>query len=290
MAYHVGRILKQYFDCEVLSIGSPPSDSLFSYVEPYPTIEEGQFLREVTPDDLLICNPSFSARLFGLNLPCRKLSYIQGVRTYAILDVFYDHYVFVSEWVRRFVTSNYGIDAKIIPAFVHLEKFYIQNNWAQRKTVFVLSERKHESLVFVRLREVFFKMYPGVDLPCEVIPVLPQAELADQFRQNRYYLSLDTMEGFGLPMLEAMACGCAVAGWDSGGCNQYARHGENAMLARYGDFEGLAQHLYFLLTHPAEAELMGQAGALKAQQFSIDHFDSAWTRELSAFLGMAKRV
>lgn len=284
MAYHVGRILHQYFGCEVVGVGERPLNCMFDYPVDLPTVSEADFLQSCGADDLLVCNPSFSAQQFGLRLPCRKLSYIQGIRTFAVLDVFYDHYVFVSEWARSFVSTYYGITGRVIPAFVGANFFAPQPDWQQRKTTFLLSQRKFEEIHFQKLLAVYARKFSATTFPYEVIPILPQPELAERFRGSRYYLSLDTMEGFGLPMLEAMASGCAVAGWDSGGNREYARHGENAMLARYGDYEALADHIHFLLNHDYEARLLGWSGALAAKRFDSAHFDAAWVRELSSVL------
>lgn len=284
MAYHIGRILHQYFGCEVFCIGERFPDSMFDYPVELPTVSEADFLAMCGADDLLVCNPSFSAQQFGLRLPCRKLSYIQNIRTFAVLDVFFDYYVFVSEWTRGFVSTYYDIHGNVIPAFITANFLVEQTDWLQRKPLFLISQRKFDGIHFQKLLEVYAKKFSGNVFPYEVIPILPQPKLAERFRGSRYYLSMDAMEGFGLPMLEAMASGCAVAGWDSGGSREYARHGENSLLARYGDFETLADHIHFLLGNEGEARLLGCAGALAAKRFDVARFDAAWISELSGFL------
>lgn len=285
MAYHVGRILHRYFGCEVYCVGERPADSMFAYPVDFPTVDEQTFLQLCGADDLLLCNPSFSALQFGLRLPCRKLSYIQGIRTFAVLDVCFDHYVFVSEWARKFVADYYGIDGRVIPAFVGDDFLLPAPEWQQRKPVFVTSQRKYEDIQFQKLQAVYAAKYDGANIPCEVLPILPQPALAGRFRDARYYLSLDAMEGFGLPMLEAMASGCAVAGWDSGGNREYAVQGQNALLARYGDFEALAAHIHALLHDEAVAGVLAAAGAVTAKRFDALRFEAAWVAELSHFLG-----
>jgi Glycosyl transferases group 1 len=284
MAYHVGRILHHYFGCEVFCVGERPADTLFDYPINLPAITEAEFLRQCAAEDLLICNPSFSAQQFGLRLPCRKLSYIQGIRTFAVLDVAFDHYVFVSEWARTFVATYYGIQGQVIPAFISNHFFAPKIDGGQRKPIFLMSQRKFEETHFQKLLQVYAAKFSGATFPYEVLPILPQAALAERFRGARYYLSLDAMEGFGLPMLEAMACGCAVAGWDSGGNREYARQGDNALLARYGDYESLANHIRALLGNDDTARFLAGSGALTAKRFDSAHFDLAWVRELSGFL------
>jgi len=284
MAYHLGRILHQYFACDVRCVGERPLNSMFEYAVELQSVSEEEFLASVTADDLLICNPSFSAQQFGLRLPCRKLSYIQGIRTFAILDVSFDHYVFVSEWARDFVSTYYGISGNVIPAFIG-DRFYSpQPDWSERRSVFLLSQRKFEDVQFKKLLQVYASKFSGNVFPYEVIPILPQHQLAEHFRAARFYLSLDAMEGFGLPMLEAMASGCAVAGWDSGGNREYAHHAGDSMLARYGDFDTLADHIHLLLENEAEAKRLSYEGTLTGRRFDMERFDKGWVKELADFL------
>jgi glycosyltransferase involved in cell wall biosynthesis len=286
MAYHIGRVMHEAYGLEVACVGSPPADGMFTYPIRFPVVDRGRFLSDVGPTDILVCNPSFSDELFGLRLNCRTLSYIQGIRTYTVLDVFFDLYVFVSEAVRRFVGLHYGIEGTVIPAFIRTDIFQPGDqdgggrDWERRRRTCVVLERKLNPLVFETLRRVYQAMHPGESLACEVVPVTSQQDLAERFRGSRVFLSLDAMEGFGLPMLEAMACGCAVVGWDSLGCREYAKPGENCLLARYGDFEDLARKLHTLLAEDATAQALASQGPRTARGFGVEQFDRAWTAEL----------
>jgi glycosyltransferase involved in cell wall biosynthesis len=290
MAYHIGAILEQRFGLEVVAVGAAPESGLFRYPVDLPVIDEDTMLATASAADLLICNPSFSDRMFGLRLPCRKLSYVQGVRTFRVLDVFYDRYVFVSKFARRFVNQHYGIDGPVIPAFIDTDTFCpgTAAPVKHRQPVCAILERKHEPLVFERLCRTYERLHGGERLPVEMLPVLPQQELAVRLRESRVFLGLDVMEGFGLPMLEAMACGCAVAGWDSGGCGEYARNGRNALVARYGDFEALARLLRTVLVEDVVAERLASSGMKTGAEFSRGRFSAAWERELASFLGRSE--
>lgn len=289
MAYHIGAILEQRFGLQVMAVGAAPEGGMFRYPVAMPVIDEATMVAMATADDLLICNPSFSDRMFGLRLPCRKLSYVQGVRTFRVLDVFFDRYVFVSKFARRFVNQHYGIDGPVIPAFIDSATFCPGTAAPvnRRRPVCAVLERKHEPLVFERLCRTYERLHGGERIPVEMLPVLPQGELAERLRQCRVFLSLDAMEGFGLPMLEAMACGCAAVGWDSGGCGEYARSGRNALLARYGDDETLARLLRAVLVEDSLAERLSASGVQTGDGFGRDRFIAAWERELASFLRRA---
>jgi hypothetical protein len=285
MAYHLGRILQEVFGYEAVAVGRPREESaMFDYPLAMPSVPVERMCQDIAPHDIFICNPSYSEALYGLRLPGRKISYVQNVRYFRILDVFFDHYVFVSDWVRRFVVPYYGIDGPVIPAFIRRDIFHGALPWERRSSSVTLSARKQEGLVFQRLLDVYHRIFPGDDVAFNVVPVTSQAGLAAQMASSRYYLSLDVMEGFGLPMLEAMSSGCAVVGWDSGGCREFAVPGENCLLARYGDFEALARHLHAVLQDDHLASALAERARSCAASFGQDAFDHSWSEWFASIL------
>ena len=74
------------------------------------------------------------------------------------------------------------------------------------------------------------------------------------------------IEGFGIPVLEAMTCGAPVIASDRGSIPEVA--GEAAILINAYDAEALAQHLTRILTLPAEGHSLREKGLARAAQFS----------------------
>lgn len=66
-------------------------------------------------------------------------------------------------------------------------------------------------------------------------------KLRELYSQSGVFLSASRREGFGLPMLEAMACGCPVVCTDSGGNREFCRDGDTALVRDQGDAGGLAR-------------------------------------------------
>lgn len=77
------------------------------------------------------------------------------------------------------------------------------------------------------------------------------------------------IEGFGLPLLEAMTCGAPVIASDRGAIPEVA--GNAALLADAEDAATLAQHLALVLSTPDEAQRLRQRGFARAAQFSWRH-------------------
>lgn len=72
--------------------------------------------------------------------------------------------------------------------------------------------------------------------------------------------SRDSSEGFGLVLLEAMACGKAVIGSNVGGIPEIVRNGENGLLVQPGDPSALAAALRELLADDDGRMAMGRSG------------------------------
>jgi glycosyltransferase involved in cell wall biosynthesis len=76
------------------------------------------------------------------------------------------------------------------------------------------------------------------------------------------------IEGFGLPLLEAMTCGAPVLASDRGSIPEVA--GDAALLSDADDADTLARHIQQVLTSPAETERLRHLGYARAAQFSWD--------------------
>jgi glycosyltransferase involved in cell wall biosynthesis len=114
-------------------------------------------------------------------------------------------------------------------------------------------------------------------------PVVNEAEAAGYARllvrpSNEDLMTLYSMaeafifpswiEGFGLPLLEAMTCGAPVLASDRGSIPEVA--GDAALLSDADDAETLAHHIYQVLSSPSEADRLRQLGYARAAQFSWD--------------------
>ncbi|MFT3928823.1 MAG: glycosyltransferase family 4 protein [Spongiibacteraceae bacterium] len=95
-----------------------------------------------------------------------------------------------------------------------------------------------------------------------------EAEIIAEYQQADIFLPIGYPEGFGLPQLEAMACGAAVAGFTGGGADEFMRDRETALVARDGDAEGAVECLKALLGDSALKERLRDAGRAIAQTYT----------------------
>jgi phosphatidylinositol alpha-1,6-mannosyltransferase len=63
-----------------------------------------------------------------------------------------------------------------------------------------------------------------------------------------------------MPAMEAMACGAALVTYDNGGCRDYARDGQTALVARRRDVDDLAARLARLVADPTLRRRIAGAG------------------------------
>lgn len=70
-----------------------------------------------------------------------------------------------------------------------------------------------------------------------------QSKLASLYSNSDIFLCSSWYEGLGMPAMEAMACGCAVVTYDTGGSRDYAIDNKTAFVARNRDEEDLYRKL-----------------------------------------------
>jgi glycosyltransferase involved in cell wall biosynthesis len=122
---------------------------------------------------------------------------------------------------------------------------------------------------FSRSATVLPVVHEAVADGCATLLVRPaRADLSALYSMADAFVFPSWIEGFGIPLLEAMTCGAPVIASDRGAIPEVV--GSAGLLIDAEDDEGLARHLNHLLSEPIERERWRQRGLARAAEFSWD--------------------
>lgn len=168
-----------------------------------------------------------------------------------------------------------------IPCYVDRSLFHPEPK--QLQIAYMPRKRRREATF---IRECFRELAPDLrSVPWVPIDGRTEEEAAAILRRAAAFVSLGKLEGFGLPPLEAMACGCLVTGFPAGGGRDYAT-AENGDWVEEWDLVGCARALADRL-RDGESHARRIAAALEtADRYTIDATRDAlthfWSERLSS--------
>lgn len=181
-------------------------------------------------------------------------------------------------------------------------EYFQPYNWAERQahqqeqqTILFLGDMRPRKgwFDFFSAMRIVHQKYPNTLLwivskdPCDLPEDLPhkfiyrptRKDLAHLYATCDVFVSASWWESFGIPPLEAMACGAPVVMTDSRGGRDYARPGENCLMVSPRDPESLANAVMQVLQDSQLAERLREKGPIMAGQFTwevaFDRFENA---------------
>ncbi len=212
------------------------------------------------------------------------------------------HRVAVSDYVARYLKHEFGVEAAVVPNGVDHSQFY--NNERQFRTprtvgmIYVAGEMKGTAEAFEAMRQVR-DQWPDVRLvmygakrprnapPRTEVFIRPKASrLRAIYSSCEIWLAPSRSEGFGLPVVEAMACGVVPVATRAGGHECIIEEEVSGFLVPVGDGEAMAKRIALLLED--ESLLRTMSGAAHERSLAFDWQTStdgleallrAWTGE-----------
>lgn len=104
--------------------------------------------------------------------------------------------------------------------------------------------------------------------PCTYTRFPSISKAREIYNRCKIWLITSRDEGFSLPMLEAMACGCAVISSNHTNASDIIQHGVNGLTVRYGDIDGYMQHIERLLEDESLRSKIVREGFKTVQRFT----------------------
>mgnify|MGYP001772579678 FL=1 len=218
----------------------------------------------------------------------RKEKYYLDIYEYSLKLPFY--FLLSSSFIREEIMKyNKGFKYKIVGNGVDTTIFYPRKSSSEKSDAYKIlvilrkSELKGDTVALKVLKEVskkikikailigYDKKYHGkLDFDYVSLPYLHDEELAKTYSSADVYLFTSYVEGFGLPPLEAMACGTPVVTTNAKGNMEYTRHEYNALVSEPGDVEGLTKNVIRILTDDKLKERLVENGLKTAKSWTWD--------------------
>ena len=184
-------------------------------------------------------------------------------------------FIAVSTWIKEWLKKDFNQDAELLINTLDKNIFFPREQ-----------ERKDDSIRILMLHHTYEwkgtaegvkivnelkKKYDNIklvmygarqeDVLCDEYHYKPFGiETAKLFSSCDIFLCPSWDEGFGLPSLEAMACGCAVATYDNGGSRDFAVDGQTALVAERRSMEYLKSKLEILIKDKEQREKISRQG------------------------------
>ena len=161
------------------------------------------------------------------------------------------------------VRARYGIDKPFVLADGLKNPAVLLRAWHQLPAALRTSHR----LVFFARREplAVVRQAEAAGLAHLLINP-PRSDLIALYSMAAAFVFPSWIEGFGIPLLEAMTCGAPVIASDRGAIPEVV--GDAALLADAEDATGFAHHLTLVLGEPTAAQKLRERGMARAAQFS----------------------
>ncbi|KLU67598.1 glycogen synthase [Desulfosporosinus acididurans] len=257
--------------------------NFYSTVFPAWQSKKGKVVRlSLVYEPLCVANPELSKATYSIDAPI----------------------VTISQWQRQLILSEVGRDSSVISGGVDSAFFHPSPKLSARtgqKTIFYILRGPGYSWKgnsdFLEACKYLKERFPNFTLlvvnpeeqtfettfPYTIMKAKSDQEMALLYARADLFVYASYYESFGLPPLEAMACGTAVITTDCGGNRDYTRNGENCIVIQPSDVMALTEAMYHLLTNDNERQRFADAGQTFAKSWT-------WQRTADQLISVLKQL
>lgn len=189
--------------------------------------------------------------------------------------------IVIAKWLQDLMQEKFGQKSNLIYNGIDLNEFKYDRN-AHNSNEIIVSMLYHtlewkgfedglkafelakEKYPYLKLK--LFGTEKGNNVPeyAEFYCNPSKEELKDIYNKSDIFIFPSKKEGWGLTVLEAMACKCAVVGTDTGALNEIGVHGENALISDTNDIEMLSKNIINLVEDSNLRKKISENGYLTA--------------------------
>lgn len=232
-------------------------------------------------------------------IPVKNLSLNKGEKAYFIQGFenweYDDEYVFktyslgmrnivVAKWLKNIVDQYSVSESILLPNGIDTSIFFDKEEKRKKHSI-VFQYRKMTckgakyALEAIReLEKMYSDLYVAVistddkpsDLPscCDFFQCISPLQVAEINNKSEIFMCTSVEEGYGLPGLEAMACGCAVCSSSYKGVHEYAVNGVNALLSPVKDVKSMVANISSIFENALLKEKLKKNGVATAKSKS----------------------
>ena len=167
----------------------------------------------------------------------------------SVLDFYHHpkilHVLCVSEHDHRLLAQGFGLGSSRVSRLINpIETDSFRAGHIKRRQIaYMPRKNSHDAAVVTALLQ---NQSWWADWELKPIHKCSQEEVARTLRESLAFIAFGHPEGFGLPIAEALACGCAVLGYSGLGGRELMKIGAEfgvALEVSYGDWQGFVDGL-----------------------------------------------
>ena len=195
--------------------------------------------------------------------------------------------IVIAKWLKDLMKEKFNKDASLIYNGIDKEEFISKEKLINDNLVFCMLYHKLECKGFndgLKAFEMVKKKYPNISLKLfgleegDNIPKYaefyknPSKEtIKEIYCSSDIYIFPSRNDGWGLTVIEAMACKCAVVGTKTGALDEIGIDMQNCLISNTEDVEGLANNLFKLVENRDLLRKVSENGYNAALNFNWDN-------------------
>lgn len=240
-----------------------------------PTVKYDEVVNTIKPEDIVVATEfkPYEGLLFK---DATKILFLQNwigltqwlapkdkERSY--IELGYNKVITCSQFCSEYVQEHMNIPAVTITNGIDLSVFQPEKTKRISNRVLAMSRKNPTDL------ETIKKLLKNSDYDIRVVDGLTQNQLIEEYQSADIFVATGYPEGFSLPPLEAMACGCVVVGFTGGAGAEFMLHNETALVAKDGDCLDVANMLLSLQKDSTKKEKIRNQGLAKASEYGLEN-------------------